>query len=138
MSSSTSRSPPTARYGGATTRSSRRTCRAFTPITGGPRGGCSRRTCAGSSTGSRWTTWWTSRRGTERVDETSDIATIADLPFHVLGRHPKPLLVGQCRQGTIAGLSTRDWFDRLRDVALGLGSLGVTSGDRVAIMSESR
>jgi len=72
------------------------------------------------------------------VDETSDIATIADLPFHVLGRHPKPLLVGQCRQGTISGLSTRDWFDRLRDVALGLGSLGVKSGDRVAIMSESR
>ncbi len=67
-----------------------------------------------------------------------ELATVADLPFHVLGRHPKPLLVGQVRQGGIAGVSTREWFDALRDLALGLSSLGVHPGDRVAIMSESR
>src|SRR5260221_4107814 len=67
-----------------------------------------------------------------------ELATLADLPFHVLGRHPKPLLIGQVRQGAISGESTRDWFDRVRDVALGLSSLGVGMGDRVAIMSESR
>jgi long-chain acyl-CoA synthetase len=72
------------------------------------------------------------------LDETQDISTIADLPFHVLGRHPKPLLVAQCRQGRITGLSTRDWFDRVRDLSLGLASLGVETGDRVAIMAESR
>ena len=67
-----------------------------------------------------------------------ELATLADLPFHVLGRYPKPLLIGQCKGGTIAGQSTRDWFDRLRDLSLGLSSLGVATGDRVVIMSESR
>ena len=67
-----------------------------------------------------------------------ELATVADLPFHVLGRHPKPLLIGQVRQGGIAGVSTKEWFDALRDLALGLSSLGVHAGDRVAIMSESR
>jgi long-chain acyl-CoA synthetase len=55
-----------------------------------------------------------------------------------LGRHPKPLLVGQVTSGTIEGQSTRDWFDRVRDVALGLKTLGIARGDRVAIVSESR
>jgi long-chain acyl-CoA synthetase len=72
------------------------------------------------------------------ADPAPDLSTLADLPFHVLGRHPKPLIVGQCRQGAISGLSTRDWFDTVRDLALGLGALGVERGDRVAIMSESR
>jgi long-chain acyl-CoA synthetase len=67
-----------------------------------------------------------------------ELATLADLPFHVLGRYPKPLLIAQCKGGTIAGESTREWFDRIRDVSLGLSSLGVTTGDRVVIMSESR
>src|SRR4051794_4715694 len=67
-----------------------------------------------------------------------ELATLADLPFHVLGRHPKPLLVGRVKDGTVEGEATRDWFDRLRDLALGLASLGVTRGERVAIMSESR
>ena len=72
------------------------------------------------------------------VETAADLNTIADLPFHVLGRHPKPLLVGWVRGGTIVGESTRDWFDRLRDLSLGLRAVGVQPGDRVAIMSESR
>jgi long-chain acyl-CoA synthetase len=64
--------------------------------------------------------------------------TLADLPFHILGRYPKPLLVGQVHGGSIVGESTREWFDKVRDLALGLEALGVAAGDRVAIMSESR
>jgi len=67
-----------------------------------------------------------------------ELATIAELPFHVSGRHPKPLLVGRVRNGLIVGDSTNEWFDRLRDLSLGLRALGVKAGDRVAIMSESR
>jgi len=67
-----------------------------------------------------------------------ELTTVADLPFHVLGRHPKPLLVAQVRQGAIAGQSTRDWFDRIRDLSLGLEALGIGRGDRVVIMAESR
>jgi long-chain acyl-CoA synthetase len=66
------------------------------------------------------------------------LSTLADLPFHVSGRHPKPLLIGQCRHGAIAGQSTREWFDGVRDLALGLAAMGVRQGDRVAIVSESR
>jgi long-chain acyl-CoA synthetase len=67
-----------------------------------------------------------------------ELATLADLPFHVSGRHPKPLLVGRAIGSTIVGESTREWFERLRDLSLGLGAFGVTAGDRVAIVSESR
>ena len=74
----------------------------------------------------------------DTTEPSAELSTLADLPFHVLGRHPRPLLIGQCRQGVITGESTRDWFDHMRDLSLGLGSLGVGAGDRVAIMSESR
>jgi long-chain acyl-CoA synthetase len=67
-----------------------------------------------------------------------ELATLADLPFHVSGRHPKPLLVGRAIGSTIVGESTREWFERLRDLSLGFGAFGVTAGDRVAILSESR
>ena len=72
------------------------------------------------------------------MEPVPELATLADLPFHVLGRHPKPMLIGQVRNGAIAGQSTRDWFDRVRDLAFGLASLGIATGDRVAIVSESR
>jgi long-chain acyl-CoA synthetase len=48
------------------------------------------------------------------------------------------MIIGRCRAGTIDGLGTKELFERIRDLALGFGSLGITSGDRVAIMSESR
>lgn len=74
----------------------------------------------------------------DEVEPPPPLTTLADLPFHVLGRFPRPMLVGQVRQGTIAGQSTRDWFDQVRDVSLGLEALGIGRGDRVVIMSESR
>jgi long-chain acyl-CoA synthetase len=75
---------------------------------------------------------------TDASEPAPELSTLADLPFHVLGRHPKPLLVAQVRQCSIVGQSTRDWFDRIRDVSLGLEALGVGRGDKVVIMSESR
>ena len=72
------------------------------------------------------------------MEPAPELFTLADLPFHVLGRHPKPLLVGRCRGAAIAGQATREWFDELRDLALGLASLGISAGDRIAIVSESR
>jgi len=66
------------------------------------------------------------------------VDTIADLPFHVLGRFPKAHLVGRCREGGIDFLSNKEFFERVRDLSLGLGALGIASGDRVAILSESR
>lgn len=67
-----------------------------------------------------------------------DVQTLADLPFHVMGRYPSPLCMGQCRGGEIVGVSSQELFERVRDLALGLGALGMERGDRVAVVSESR
>lgn len=43
--------------------------------------------------------------------------TLADLPFFVMGRYPKPLLVGRSRAGGIDGYSSHEFFERVRDLA---------------------
>jgi long-chain acyl-CoA synthetase len=75
---------------------------------------------------------------TEEPVVDADVTTIADLPFHVTGRFPKPLAIGRCRGDEIIGLSSKEMFERVRDVSLGLRTLGVSSGDRVALIAESR
>ena len=72
------------------------------------------------------------------ADTAADVRTIADLPFHVMGRFQKPLLVGRSRGGNIEGIASKELFEQVRDLSLGLTALGVTRGDRVAIVSESR
>ncbi|MBA3885860.1 MAG: long-chain fatty acid--CoA ligase [Acidobacteria bacterium] len=67
-----------------------------------------------------------------------DVKTLADLPFHLLGRFQKPMLLGRCREGGIDGLSNKEVFDRVRDLSLGFKALGLEAGDRVAIVAESR
>jgi long-chain acyl-CoA synthetase len=66
------------------------------------------------------------------------VRTIADLPFHVLGRFQKAQHVGRCSGGKVEAISSREVFERIRDLSLGFGALGVSAGDRVAIVSESR
>ena len=66
------------------------------------------------------------------------LKTLAALPFHFLGRHPRPAFLRRCRGDGVEELSTRELFDRIRDLGLGLGALGVEPGDRVAILSDSR
>ena len=72
------------------------------------------------------------------VELESTVQTIADLPFHVMGRFQKPLMLGRCRGGEISGLSSKEVFEQTRDLSLGLAALGMARGDRVAVMSESR
>ena len=67
-----------------------------------------------------------------------DLRTIAELPFYMMGRFPKPLTVGRCRGDQIDGISGKAVFERIRDISLGLSALGMAAGDRVAIVSESR
>jgi long-chain acyl-CoA synthetase len=64
--------------------------------------------------------------------------TIAVLPFFASGRFPKPDLLGRCREGGVDTISGRDLVERVRDLGLGLAAIGMTRGDRVAILSESR
>ena len=66
------------------------------------------------------------------------IRTLADLPFHVSGRFPKPALICRCVGDRIVERSSREVFDEVRDLSLGLEGLGVQAGDRVAIQADSR
>ena len=72
------------------------------------------------------------------VDIDADVTTIADLPFHVMGRFPKPVTLGRCRGEQVIELSSKEVFERIRDLSLGFRSLGISRGDRVAIVAESR
>jgi long-chain acyl-CoA synthetase len=68
----------------------------------------------------------------------NSLSSLAELPFHIAGRYPKPLLVGRVHDGGVVGESTKEWFERLREVALALEALDIRAGDRIAIVSESR
>lgn len=68
----------------------------------------------------------------------SDIRTLAELPFRVSGRFSKPVLTGRCEGDRVREWSSRQLFDEVRDLSLGLGALDVGSRDRVAILSDSR
>lgn len=64
--------------------------------------------------------------------------TIAQLPFFAAGRFPKPDLLGRCENGVIVKTSGRELLERVREIGLGLQSLGLAPGDRVALLAESR
>jgi long-chain acyl-CoA synthetase len=72
------------------------------------------------------------------VEIESDVKTIADLPFHVMGRFPKTVTLGRCRGEQVVELSSKEVFERIRDLSLGFRALGISRGDRVAIIAESR
>src|SRR3982750_3442030 len=67
-----------------------------------------------------------------------DLRTIADLPFHVMGRFQTAPVVGSARGGQVHSVTGKEFFDGIRDASLGLTALGMDAGERVAIMSESR
>ena len=69
---------------------------------------------------------------------TESVTTLAALPFHVAGRYPKSQLLRRCQPDDIEELSSQEFFDQVRDLSLGLGTLGVEHGDRVAIVSDPR
>jgi len=71
-------------------------------------------------------------------DERAALRTLADLPFFVAGRYPKAQLLGRCRGRGIEWQSSQTFVDQIRDVALGLRTLGLNAGDRLALLSESR
>ncbi|MFL6278992.1 MAG: AMP-dependent synthetase/ligase [Vicinamibacterales bacterium] len=72
------------------------------------------------------------------VEIVADVKTIADLPFHMMGRFPKPVTLGRCRGDAVIELSSKEVFERIRDLSLGFRALGISRGDRVAIIAESR
>ena len=68
----------------------------------------------------------------------AEIRTLAELPFHVAGRFPKPAIVGRCAAAGVHTSSSREFFEEIRDFSLGLSGMGVCPGDRVALICETR
>lgn len=64
--------------------------------------------------------------------------TIAELPFFAAGRFPKPDTLGRCRGDRIERISARELVERVRDLSLGLSSVGMERGSHVVLLSESR
>jgi len=80
-----------------------------------------------------------SRAGAAGADAAEPLpSTIARLPFFAAGRFPKPDLIGRCLAGRVESINAREFVERVRDISLGLTALGLSRGDRVALLSESR
>jgi long-chain acyl-CoA synthetase len=68
----------------------------------------------------------------------SDVRTLADLPFHVMGRFQGAAVVGTARGGTVRSSTGKEFLEGVRDLSLGLSALGMDPGERVALIAESR
>ena len=67
------------------------------------------------------------------------VRTIADLPFHVLGRFQKPLAMGRVRGGEVEGVSSKELFEqRSRSVARAVGARAGARAIALRSISESR
>ena len=58
------------------------------------------------------------------------VRTIADLPFHVMGRFQKPTLMGRCKGGVIASMSSKELSSEVK-----LGTLRLPPS---AVVADSR
>ena len=67
-----------------------------------------------------------------------DIKTLADLPFHIAERLPHRALLRHCRGDRVIEISGKEFLEQIRNVSVGLRELGVATGDRVAVIAESR
>jgi long-chain acyl-CoA synthetase len=70
--------------------------------------------------------------------KSTELRTLADLPFYVLERFSKPALVRRCVGDGFQDYSTQQYFERIHALTVALVDLGIQPGDRVAIISESR
>jgi long-chain acyl-CoA synthetase len=67
-----------------------------------------------------------------------NIKTLADLPFHIAERFPHRAVLRHCRGDAVREISGSELVEQIRNVSVGLRDLGLTTGDRVAVIAESR
>ena len=66
-----------------------------------------------------------------------DVTTLADLPFHVRDQFSKSKLIRQCQADGFDDVSSRELFERIRELSLGFNQFGLNQGDRVALVADS-
>ena len=67
-----------------------------------------------------------------------NIKTVADLPFHIAERFPRRAILRHCRGDSISDISGSEFLEQVRNVSAGLRELGLATGERVAVIAESR
>ena len=67
-----------------------------------------------------------------------NIKTLVDLPFHMAERFPGRAVLRHCRGGAIRQITGSEFLEQIRNVSAGLRELGLATGDRVAVIAESR
>jgi len=65
-------------------------------------------------------------------------ATLPALCLEAIRRHDKPDALNERKGGEWVHIPATTFIDRVRHVALGLTTLGIKAGDRVAVLSENR
>ena len=68
----------------------------------------------------------------------ADVTTLAELPFHVAAGFDRPFRLRRCVGDGFTGISSKDYLEQVRGFAYGIRALGITAGDRVGIVCESR
>ncbi|MBN1938473.1 MAG: long-chain fatty acid--CoA ligase [Candidatus Aminicenantes bacterium] len=66
------------------------------------------------------------------------VETLCQIPGNTLRLYEKPGQLLYKESGTYVPISTREFYDRIRFISLGLGTLGFGPGDKLAILSENR
>jgi long-chain acyl-CoA synthetase len=79
------------------------------------------------------------RRGGRAPGEESDmVETLSQLVVNTVARFPKDDLMLSKREGRWVPISTREFGEAVRDLALGFAEAGVAAGDKLVILSENR
>jgi long-chain acyl-CoA synthetase len=64
--------------------------------------------------------------------------TLTQLLLNTVKSYPKDCFIQYKKEGTYTPISTQEFFNRLKWIALGLNKIGVKTGDKVIILSENR
>ena len=67
-----------------------------------------------------------------------NIKTLADLPFEIARRFPDRTVLRHSLGDAFIDTSGHEFLERVRNLSLGLGELGLAAGDRVAVVAETR
>jgi long-chain acyl-CoA synthetase len=66
------------------------------------------------------------------------LETLCQIPQNTLRLYEKPDQLLYKENGTYVPISSRDFYDRIRFISLGLRALGFAPGDKLALLSENR
>jgi long-chain acyl-CoA synthetase len=68
----------------------------------------------------------------------ADVTTLADLAFQAAARYPNLTVLRRSLGSAFVDVSGRQLFEQVRDLSIGLIDVGLSEGDRIALVAENR